>query len=228
MRLILLLLISSTGLYSYGQEKQTIIKVFSGYTTISEESINTSTQTTNYNRTTYDNQGFDLLRSVSIAFQKQNTFHEIEIDKMKFQNERFETKYNGQITTNGHETTTTSIKLRYSYNYIINYAAKMKVIVGLSMAPYFEKEFTKPLVGSYDRVSIYSGLSIELFPRIQYQLTKNFLLECNIPLPLATLLSKKQKTFNPTLTIEQQKNSDSSVSFFDAPSHISLGIGYKF
>ncbi len=220
MRLILILLISSS-LYSYGQERQTIIKVFSGYSTSPEESVGFNT------RTTYDEKEFDLFRSISIAFQKQKRFHEIEVDKMKIQNEEFETISNGLIT-NGRETLTTSIKLRYSYNYILNYEAKMKVIVGVSTSPYFEKEFIEPLVGSFDRSNISFGAVIELIPKIQYQLSEKFLIECNMPIPVATLQLERQRNFDPSITIEQQKRSDSSVSFLDYPYQISLGIGYQF
>ncbi len=122
----------------------------------------------------------------------------------------------------------------YSFRYelskaLFNRSKKMVFNLGLGVNPYYTKTEYEPTVANvyYSFVQLY-GASVNVIPRINFNITDKIVLDLNIPLKLYDLQNKETHVNNPSLPIRQQSSSEVTDVFFEQAYTIRLGMSYAF
>lgn len=82
-------------------------------------------------------------------------------------------------------------------------------------------------VGVYLREDRYIGTIINFIPRIQYNLSKRFLVDLNFKFQLFDVHYYERKILNPALPITEQIQKSAKTDFFPPAYNVRIGFGYR-
>lgn len=166
---------------------------------------------------------------------KGANFHEVEISQIRFNNFKDETRKNNDRTKtsepySGMMRNEFYLALRYEFTYTIykDKDTRLKPSIGLAVSPSIGRERREPFSPlSFITSNTSLGASLFLIPRATYDLTKQWFLDFNIPVNLASIQTNFIRVENPAFTPEQQKNRTTNFEAFPSAITMRIGVGYK-
>ncbi len=173
---------------------------------------------------------------ISLAFAintRKNFTHEFEI----LIPELSKSIYNVKLPLNysfqddeAREGTINTYSLRYELSKVLSDPfKKIRFNLGLGMNPYFtETEYEPKASYAYYTNTKLFGVSFNLIPRINYNITDRILIDLNIPFKLYDLQFEDTRVNNPSLPIRQQSSNEFTDVFFENAYTIRLGVSYVF
>ncbi|HEX6890859.1 MAG TPA: hypothetical protein VF141_09200, partial [Chryseolinea sp.] len=72
------------------------------------------------------------------------------------------------------------------------------------------------------------GFVLNFTPRVNYNISRRFNVDLNVPLKIYDLRGEKNEVNNPAIPIRQQTTNDVDHIFFESAYTIRLGLEYKF
>ena len=167
----------------------------------------------------------------SIAFMwndKKGNSREIELSSFSL-NRQDDRRSFGPITTGGGKQSTTDISLRIEK--ITNFAKKkdwrLKPSLGFGLNPYVRLDrFTPYSTVNSPRREQHYGVRAYIAPRVNYNVSKRFFVDLNIPVTIATMEFEYQKEYVPAVGRQEGFGTTNFNSF---PMHITarLGVGVR-
>ncbi len=126
--------------------------------------------------------------------------------------------------------TISTFSIRYELSKILfNPSKKFRFNLGLGINPYFTETKYEPEVSNayYSNAKLF-GVSFNIIPRINYNITDRILIDLNIPFKLYDLQNQETHVNNPSLPIRQQTSTEFTDIFFEDAYTIRLGVSYVF
>ncbi len=174
---------------------------------------------------------------ISLAFAintRKNFVHEIEIIIPELSKSIYNVKLplDYSFQDDGPRVGTISTySFRYELSKVLsNPSKKFRFNLGLAINPYFTDTEYEPenSIAYYKSNTKLFGVSFNIVPRINYNITDRILIDLNIPFKLYDLQNKETRINNPALPIRQQTSSEFTNVFFEDVYTIRLGVSYVF
>lgn len=172
----------------------------------------------------------------SVAFtwkRKKHISHEIELSNFVFQVVDTTTRrLTPQVNTlNGNLQVSMYIAVRYEYMYnIFSFPRRFSPSISAAITPYFQYQNTHPHTSlNYPTSFRAIGGKLSIIPRLNIKLTKRCFLDVNLPIMLFDQSIQRVILKNPSLPLNQQRNSYGNSAFFSGIGDISarIGVGIK-
>jgi hypothetical protein len=129
-------------------------------------------------------------------------------------------------------TMTNDVISAYSFRYeinqdITNVTKRFVLNLGAAINPYhIEMEFKPRENRVYDRTVRMTGATINIIPRISYQLTDRLSVELNVPVNVYDIYRVKQHVDNPVISKDAQTRSGTERTFFPDLYTVRFGVAY--
>ncbi|HMG93724.1 MAG TPA: hypothetical protein VK589_26885 [Chryseolinea sp.] len=124
----------------------------------------------------------------------------------------------------------TSYSLRYELSKTLtNESNRFAFAIGAGINPYYVHiEYIPNVETTYYWSTKLYGFGLNLIPRINYKISRRFIIDLNVPLKIYDLRAEKNQVNNPAIPIRQQETEDLHHIFFESAYTIRLGLEYKF
>jgi hypothetical protein len=93
---------------------------------------------------------------------------------------------------------------------------------------YIPIEYTPNIETTFYSSTKLNGFALNLIPRINYKISRRFIIDLNVPLKIYGLRAEKNQFSNPAIPIRQQTTNDLDHIFFESAYTIRIGLEYKF
>jgi hypothetical protein len=153
--------------------------------------------------------------TLSVRWQgRKKHQHEIELTNFGLSNRDISNimsnDTSGSIwTTSGNKVVNTFFGLRYEHIWAIEKISSVrgKFLLGLGFNPSYQRERTIPYVSSsYPSSNSFIGMKTFLIPRFIFHISKRFFIDANIPICLFDAKLQQETLLDPTLSVQNQKN----------------------
>ncbi len=166
----------------------------------------------------------------------RGNYHEIELSRLQF-NQVDEQTYidydnglNHQVIS-GEQRTNVFIALRYEFNYMIiknKDDKRLKPSLGFAVRPYYHRSAFQPRISSLFATSqSNAGALFSIVPRINYDLSKKWFIDLNVPINLADLSIQSRTYDNPAIPVNQRTITTIVAETLPSQYLIRLGIGVR-
>lgn len=176
-----------------------------------------------------------LKPSVAIQWQgKKDKLHEIEwVNFIWNQKEEYFTGGNQDLPNwviPGHNYTLINIAFRYEHLlplFSLN-QKNLNFSIGLGGSPFFLRNQISPIIRNLFPIAVTeAGINFYAIPRINYQLSKKFFLDFNIPINLAQTGFQRVKMENPSRPVAEQINDRWNFHLLPNILAARVGVGMK-
>ena len=171
---------------------------------------------------------FSVLPMPTISFfNSTGNFHELGLSNLKYKVDETQSIMVDNSIRSGEKVHTFEIALRYDYNFELSKNIKaLKPYLGVSASLGYSNEINVPKITSAFKSNENKLVSsIGIVPRMVWKLNETIFLDLNIPINVFQVEYKSQRIHNPSLPLEQQRNSIVDVSFLPINYEVRLGIG---
>lgn len=121
------------------------------------------------------------------------------------------------------------ISLKYEYNYLLTKKdTKFNMFLGGFILPFYRSTTNIPTLSTYYKSTthLFNGV-FGLTPRIMYNISKRFYVDANFMFKMFSFDLSRHKSFNPSLTKDQNISKKVSGTFFPKSYTFKVGIGLK-
>jgi len=170
--------------------------------------------------------------SPAIQIKSANgNFQEIELSRLTINHELDQSQNEILQTLEGDISNDYNLYMRYEYNYnILKKSKKYHPYIGASAQPGIGYLRTTPLISNLYKTDLFkTNLLIQVVPRLIIDLSDRFILDINLPIPLASIYWSVLNVDNPNLPIEERKTSSAGLDIikFRDNFQFRIGLGIK-
>ena len=166
------------------------------------------------------------LPSISFLNSKGN-FQELGLSKLGYEIDKNQAILIDNSIRAVEKISTFGIGFRYDYNFALSNNTKaIKPYLGVSTSLGYINEINEPKITSTFKSNENKLISnIGIVPRLIWSLSPIVFLDLNIPINVLQVEYSHYRIHNPSLPLEQQKNSNTEATFFPINYEVRLGLG---